>query len=572
MCVVCDNSMRWELPCINNVMVSHPFKKVPVDICPREEIASPSKLLALCQLTANDWDEYDMNGTIYQRAWIQMRIRYPSLSKKVSSLGFYGLVQDPDMLASILSVSNDVSSQLQWLREFALKPIIVTIPLISYRTKYQEVLYTISNTFPQRTIQVSPITDLTDQMLANNAYTICNGLTLALALHRLGFWADPIFHVALTSWFEENENIYTDITPEIQPLFVQHLIPQVCDHPFFYACMGRQKATIPVIEALRVKLNIMEPFIQQHNATYSIATNASLQMLPYTPMNVFDHLLGVSLVSQFHNEEDQEENQQDEDQEDQHDESTTDTRIDLGGLMQAIVTQKGVWKRWKSTYRDTLLRFQGSAEHNDEFLDRFMKRSFMLYTKGCHVGRVYTSRIRTMWRQVMDVLDPEKTRMQKWIHKYVLLSYIGNELNKRGVFGAIWLPKVPVAFLIEMSRVYGAKWKIFSTSNPISVYTSFDEIRSMFPSASFAVNETADRPYKIYQIQQSIMHYMSRMPRDSSLHFFYRMMKNKSQMNLRLLRCAFMRPTIPRLEENEAYTLWTILQDYFTDHKEELCL
>lgn len=551
--------MQWELPCINHVMVTHPYKKIPHDICPREEIASPSKLLALCQVSPDGWDPVHLHGTEYQRAWVQMRVRYPSLSHKVSSLGFYGLTVNPQLFSSVLDVHDDARAIFNWLRNYGLTAVIITSPLFSYRTKYQEVLYTLTNTFPQRVAHVAPMTDLTEQMIAQNAYTIGNGLIIALAMHRIGFWSDPTFHAALSQWLHEVDVPYIDITSELQPLVVQHTIPHVCDHPYFYACMGAQKATLAVIESLREKFALTEPFIQQHSQEYRVITSAALQALPYAPLNLLDHVTQYAI--------------RDDDEEDAT-QYFVSSHTDIGGLLHALFTQKGIWKRWLLTYKESLSRYSEVAASVEEFIDRCMKRTFMLHKKGSHHGKVYTSRIRTFWRQVMEVLDPNQVRMQKWIHKYVVMEYINHALKKQNVYGAFWLPKIPVAFLIEMLRVYGTKWNLFeATSASISIMTSYDVICNMFPEARIEVDDVnTSKPYKILKIQRPLYSYMMQLPRTSSLHFFGKLVKRKAQERLRLMHMAFMHPTIPRMNENDGYTLWMILQDYFASNKELLCV
>lgn len=555
--------MQWELPCINHVMVTHPFKRIPHDICPREEIASPSKLLALCQVRQNGWDPVTIHGEEYHRAWIQMRIRYPSLSTKVSSMGFYGLASDQQMFTSVLEVEDDKNEIITWLRNYGLSPFIITCPLFSYRTKYQEVLYTLTNTFPQRVLHIAPMTDLTTQMINSNAYTIGNGLTLAIAMHRLGFWADPTFSEALAQWLEEEELAYTNITPELQPLIVQHLIPQVCDHPYFYACMGSQKASISVIETLRSKYALSEPFIQQQSEEYRVLTSAALQALPYTPLHILDHVTKYAIPSG-------------DDEEDESDDlmTFTSTRTDIGGLLHALFTKKGLWKRWLNTYHESLVRYSDVADSTEDFIDRTLKRTFMLYKKGSHHGKVYTSRIRTFWKQVMEVLDPKQTRMQKWIHKYVIMEHINQELEKQNVYGAFWLPKVPVAFFVEMLRIYGSKWSIFDPSaTNITIMTSYEHICNIFPEAIVEVDESnPSRPYKIIKIRRSLYSYLQHMPKHSTMHCFAKLIKETAQERLRILHTGFMRPAIPRLNENDGYTIWMILQDYFKTNKEALCV
>lgn len=539
--------MKWELPCINNVMVAHPFKRVPADICPREEIAAPSKLLALAQVTQDGWDAYDIEGIEYQRTWIQMRVKYPSLSSKIRALGFYGITRHVEMFSSLLDKDTDIFT---WLKEYALKPCIITTPLLTYRTKYQEVFYTVSNTFPQETVQIAPIPDLTDQMLAANAYTICNGLTFALAMHRLGHWDHPTFLLALQQWLDATDPLYSEITVELQPLVVQHVIPQTCDHPYFYACMGKDKASIPVLACLREKYGVLEPFHQQHNNGISIVTNASLQMLPYTPLHVFDH------VNSYYYEED--------------DDDGPTTRMDLGGLLQALFTQKGLWKRWMMTYEENL-RTYDSFGNDDDFIDRCMKRIFMLYNKGSHVRKLCTSRMRQFWLQIMHVLDPNKVRMTRWVHKYVVLTYIKEELEKQGVHGVFWLPQIPIPFMVDMLAIYKDAWKLFDACTPISIITSYGNLRDIFPEATVDVNESSSKPYRICKVQRPLMSYMTKMPKSSSLYKFAKMMKKKAQEKLRTLYTGLMRPSIPKLNPHDGYTLWMILNDYFTEHKESLC-
>lgn len=541
---------RIECPSINTVMVTHPFKRMPFDICPREEIAAPYKLLAVAQTRPQDWDEFEIHGHSYMRVWIQMRTPYPSVSRKVRSHGFYCATQDPAMFATLLDVEDTHDSMLDWLLRYAKTPAIITTPLFSYRTKYQDVMYHISNTFPQRVFVNGEHTDLTQQMLDHNAYTICNGLTLAIAMHRLGFWSSYAFQVAFMDWLREEDTIYTDITPDIQDLLVQHTLPHICDHPYYYAVMGSCKANINVIKMLHSSYDVYEPFMQLQDETVMVVTNATLQMMPYAPMDVFDYVTHHSLKD-----------------EELDDNNVAVNKTDLGGLMHALFTQKGIWKRWQTTYRSTLEYMTSQCESHENFIYQCARRSFVLYSKGSHVGRVYTSRIRKFWGQLIEVVDPTGVHMLKCVHKHIIHAYIHQELEKRGVFTQVWLPKIPVAFLVEMMRRFGGKWHLYDAPTPITILTSYPEISDIFDTASIPFGQ-----FHSCIVQKPLIMFMSKMRKNTSIHTFYKMIRERAQDRLRIMRAAFMRPTLRNVSENEGYTIWTILQDYFTDHKESLVI
>lgn len=544
---------RKEVPLINVVMITHPFKKIPLDICPREEIASPSKLLAVAQTRDLDWDETTIYGHTFQRCWLQSRYRYPSISHKLSSVGFYCCAQDPAMFLSLLEVPDTMNGIHEWLKTYGKTMAVVTTPLMCYRTKYQEIFYYLSNTSPQRTIVISPITDIMHQMLNNNAYTICNGVTLAIAMHRLGFWSQSSLENALWVWGAEESTLYSEITPETQPLIVQHLIPQVCDHPYFYACMGKMKAHISVVRCLHDLFQVYEPFVQQHDAETQIVTNAVLQMLPYIPMHLFDYATKSKL------------DDEDADVDIEH------MYADVGGLMQALFTQKGIWKRWNEAYEETITRFQGTMS-DEAFIDHCLRRSFLLYNKGCHAGRVCTSRVRRFWQQLISVLDPTHKLILRWVHKYVFLCHISQELAKKNVHTGTWLPKIPMAFLVELVHICGDQWNIYDHL-PITFMTVHREVDGIFRDAVLTTRFSDDERYTIaYTIHRSFMSFASKMNRNSAFYAFYKLVRNRVQSRLLSLRTAFMRPTIPRLNDNDGYTIWTILDDFFNTNKSKLML
>ncbi len=536
---------RIECPSINTVMVTHPFKRVPFDICPREEIAAPYKLLATAQRQMQDWDEVEIHDHMYMRTWVQMRTPYPSLSSKVKSLGFYVATRDPEMFTRFLDVQDTHVDMLHWLRRYGKNPAVVTVPLLNYRTKYQDVLYYISNTFPQRVVLCGQHTDLTIQMIENNGYTICNGLTLAIAMHRLGFWSTYAFQLAFNEWLREEDTIYTEILPDIQELIVQHAVPHICDHPYYYSVMGRSKANILVIKMLHNAYEVYEPYTQVQDENIMVVTNATLQMMPYAPMHVFDYVTHHSLKDEEIN--------------------VKVHKTDLGGLLHALFTQKSIWKRWQKTYRDTLELMMSQSDSPDNFIHQCIRRSFMLYNKGSYAGRLCTSRIRKFWGHLIEVIDPLGVHTLKSAHKHIIHAYIHQELEKRGIYTQVWLPKVPVAFLVEMLRRFGPKWHIYDAPTSITVLTSYPEIADIF--------ETSTQPYNEYHscvVQKPLITYMSKMNKNTSIHTFYKMIRQRAQERLLIMRTAFMRPTLRNVSENEGYTLWTVLNDYFTDHKESL--
>lgn len=539
---------RIESPSINSIMVTHPYKRIPYDICPRDEIAAPSKLIAVAQKKDHEWDEIIVHGHKYQRTWVQMRIPFPSVSLKIRSTGFYCATQDPRMFASILDVKDTQSSIFDWLCRYGKTMALITSPQYSYKTKYQEIFYYISNTFPQQTHHCGELTDLTQQMIENNAYTLCNGLTLAIAMQRLGFFSAAAFVYAFNDWMSMQESIYTDITPDIQILVVQHMIPHICDHPYFYAVMGRCKADLRVIQALHASYETYEPFVQQQDDTCQIITSASLQMLPYTPLHIFDYVTQHAIR-----------------EEEDNDVESTDIKTDLGGLMSALFTQSGIWRRWRKNYKETLTFLRNKSSTTEDFVNHCIRRSFTLYHKGSQVGDVYTNRIRKFWLQLIEVIDPSGVYTRKCIQKHIIHRYVHQELQKRSIYTQIWLPKAPVAFMIEMMRIYGSAWKLFDDQTSISILTSYPEIADIFEC-------TSQRFGDLYScvVTKPLIEFMGKMKEGSTIHTFYRLMRERAQQRLRIMRSAFMRPTIRNLNENEAYTLWVIMQDYFMDHKESL--
>lgn len=556
--------MRKELPCINNVIVLHPFKRVPYDVCTREEIACPYKLLAVCQTPVDQWDDIIINDISFKRTWVQMRKKYPSVSRKISSLGFYCVSKsgDESMFHTILALEDDAEQLYEWLTLYGKTYAAITCPVFCYRNKFHDMIYYVTNAYPPQSFQAIPTIDITEQLLNESAYTMMNGLTLLIALHRLGHFSEQPCLEAMDRWIEdlkkENKSIYSDVTPDIQELIVQHQIPHVCDHPFYYSCMGRDKASMYVMSYLKQQYNIMEPFVQLHLQDGRLVTNAALQMLPHVPIQIMD------FVSMLQDDDD------DEEDEDENDDHLTET--DLGGLMQAMFCQRGMWKRWMATYKYNLSRYCDISSSKDQFIERCLRRTFQYYNKGSNVGIVRTSRICEFWKQVIQVVDKTKTLIPNFLTKYIMLSYIQQELKKRGMDTGVWIPDIPIAFLMLVVKEYGEKWDIFSKTQGVMIMSCNPDFEHIFPNASRGEEVRDGKTYKKYYVKRQLISLMDDMQAGTTLHTFCKLMKQKLQMRVQLLHHAFMKPTISCLSENEGYTIWMIIQDFLQDHRQLLLL
>lgn len=427
-----------QLHCINQIYVQIPDHNVPHDVCPRVEIADPYKLMHVATDTFAEWSSV----TLYDSDFVYRYVHFPEThhcyDKVVNIDGFYILTTEPDIFYSIPGAADDEDIVYTWLLKWAHKYFMVTCPIIDGH-------YSVSNMNTNKIIPIIPTEDAIHQLIVENCYTLCNGLTLLLALLRLHMLDDLLVINVLSRFFGgSDDDWYAPIPQEYFNIYVSNPMPQISEFPFLYACMGKQKASRQVMEYLNTQYDFLDRTIITGNVPrwriyYTSFTSAAFPYVDskdadfYRMQDVIpniDSIIPLVDDNYYHT-------------------------IDLGGFLRNIVATKGMWKWWNRNQRHrTILTNLINAFETPLLGATFiLKRLFQLYNESVYPP----SRLRKIWKEVcFDFLD--KDDMLRFMHKYMsaLLMKVSNGTT-------VWLPQPPVSFLLDVAT----RFDIFYENNGV---------------------------------------------------------------------------------------------------------
>ena len=233
-----------EIHVIGQAFISHPLKKIPSDLCPREEIVAPNKVEAVMNIDEHLWTDTTYNGCTFKKLFVPWHKSYEDYNR-IYSVAFYVLCENPAMFFDLNALGEGYGSlgasaiQIEaWLHTWARTPVVFTSPLLMYNGRRNIPLYyTVTNSFPSDPHYITPLEECCTQLLENDAYSIANGLTLAIAMQRNGVWSGENLHRALVRYFAnlDDIDIFTVISDGLTELYMAHVYPQIADHPNLYA-------------------------------------------------------------------------------------------------------------------------------------------------------------------------------------------------------------------------------------------------------------------------------------------------------------------------------------------------
>lgn len=468
-----------ELHRINQTFILDPFVYTPTDLCPREEIVAPEKLLAVVHSDRREWEPYvTPMGDTLQRIWLPWT---PTYSDRVSGVCFYVVARDPELFDSVRTVTSpgppsgdpDASALLAWLLRWRAHYFLVTTTLLMYHGDTSDIIYSVNHGVATLTTPLVYTAPTLDQMIDHNAYTVGNALTLMLAMERAGYWRSAAVQEALHRFHAlgGGHGLGAAVSPIPQPFIVfysQHTLYHISNYALLYASMG-QRPCAPGIRALLLDIDGFNdfpfPYIQYMTPSQSAAyiTSPTSASLPYLrapgqfhndPMPFYaddaGRLLDTLFGDAIHADDDSEAGDDDDTSDDDADAGSGESDgphlpmppppvappaapaappaappprehfyiADISGIVMSIVSQPSAWAWWnRPRVAETfLLRFVlNGFPTKTEAFDYLFRRLFHLYDVNYGQRR---GRLRAILRTAIETLDPEGAVFMGWLGKY----------------------------------------------------------------------------------------------------------------------------------------------------------
>lgn len=251
-----------------------------------------------------------------------------------------------------------------WLLEWWDTPFLVTTSIYTCGDEDCESIFGVTNGVhpPER----YPIVRSLDDLLEGKCYTICNGLTLAIAMHRLGKM--KTLKAALINLFSHHRisDMYQRVPPEWAMFYYGHQTHQTADFPSFYACMGPKFADPAVVQTLLTNpVSFSLPNSLAYPSQKVALTSHHSAMLPHINSSIYN-----TFKSKYVG------------------------KVDIMGVLTAVCCNRRSWKWWLNN--PSILESWLSTTTNKNDI-RTLRFCFLLYEHGSDNGKVVRNRLRHIW-------------------------------------------------------------------------------------------------------------------------------------------------------------------------------
>lgn len=440
-----------QLNFLNQLYITTPDANIPIDVCPRYEIAHPERILALADSADNaTWSELEIHDQRFKYKFINKTENFHIDGRvNVNSSGFFIFTDDTDLFSSVsdlLACAHDPQHIYSWMRSRVSEFFGVTCPILQQNRRNQ--LYSICHTNTCRIKRLSPTEDPLSQLITDNCFIMCNGMTLLIALHRAGLIKeDPLFNALCMFVNEQSEQWFADMSNTYFNLYVSSSMPQIAEFPYIYACMGKTKAANKIINLLLNHYNVFPAYpvitgvVPYRRVNYTSCITAALPYIQRKDMSVFNvtHNIDTETVN------------------DMVDVGNSYCTLDVFGLLHSIVATRSMWKWWRANSNHVLHDVVTSFNCKTIALSYILKRLFFMYNKSSY--DFPKSRVRKIWVEILQNKAGgiyTKHDLYSWVLKYMIIIDV-DDFNK-------WLPLPPVAFLWDAVKILDID--IYNTSSP----------------------------------------------------------------------------------------------------------
>jgi len=546
-----------EVFLMNHVYVAHPHRRVPVKLCPRDEVAHPSKLIDVVRANQRTWREININaGTLYH-----MRFEYDKrFYRDLVSSHFYVLTDSESicMFTDAARVSwDDEQDMFEFLERHGSTMFAITSPVFRLETSLHrnDIYYSIPVHVNNDPVYLAPdnVVELRD-MINSRCYTVCNGFTLFLAMVRGRGWSGKVAWYALQRW--------TEVQPDIQQgsvwhnLHVSHPVPMIGDFPAYYATMNPPLPFRFMCLLDREDALPSSQFVEQinENSAMCLYSTPITSMFPYFHKSIFHYY-----NPRFHVSDDTLPLFETPFGTDENDEQL----VDIEGFFIAMLRSKRAWKWWKQNgalYMRHAYQINGNSIG---FLMYCFQVLFYLYKRPYYDISYSHSRVRSIWVLLIELFDVSPQDMKLFLQINIVRSTIYKHFNIRR-----WHPSFPISFLVDVFNIYKSRIDWFDTHTSRVYTTNTYDPRIM--GAIFA-------PYLMLQNEQTneyllkcSIYQLLKFSR-TGLQFIESILDKRITNKIHCIQELFglkNNPPVLDFPEQGAYEVGNVLMDYLRTHRD----
>lgn len=454
-----------ELFLMNHVYVDHPNKNIPIRLCPRDEIAHPKKIHDAIFSKKKRWHHTKINN-VYMS---YKRINYnKQLYDDICASHFYVVTESRSIFKDCKRVNKySHRDMVEFLSKHQSTLFLITTPVFNLTTE-EDTYFSMPATIEQTPYFSDTGTTITlRDLIDSQSYTVCNGITVFLAMLRSKIWDIHEARIAIEEWYQFHKNDNVEMSEVWQFLYINHPIPMIAEFPIYYATM------YPAVPDVFFKFFDIEDtvplaqFMNENNDTCFHATPIT-SMFPYFNRSVFNY---------YNNDF-------------SSNDSTTDLifdvpynfeesdlkQIDIEGFFISIVRSRRAWRWWKSYGRTYLEKLLKTKKDPYKIFNHCMVILFFLYEMPYPDIKYPHWRVRAIWNLVLSVFNVDHVDIQLFLTVNVVRNIIYRSFEIIRIN-----PIMPLPFIIDVMKHYNKKINWFN-SHRYKLYTihDIDIIRAIF--------------------------------------------------------------------------------------------
>jgi hypothetical protein len=280
----------------------------------------------------------------------------------------------------------------------------------------ENIYWTVNRNQPYRPVQLDhPLNDhfVFAQMVLNFCFTICNGVTIALAKHRLGIYSAK----QLIQQLETIPSLISPFTAVWETIYMNANtnMSMVADLPMSYAMPS---GDFDVIDYLKERSDTNYYGLLIAGPTHVTYTTPLMQMCPKSNLNTLKRVAKMMCEPEYIVT------------------NSENSYVDFAAIAEMIGTaSKKQWVWWKQEFMHIF--------PNLKIWD-VLPALFYIYRFGVENGRLRKSRIRFLWKLQLDSLSPER----RSIVSTALIENYSRHRDNREYERAI--PPIPTPFLLDL--------------------------------------------------------------------------------------------------------------------------
>jgi hypothetical protein len=561
-----------ELNLLNNAIYVTPHESRDCKFCPREEIAHPEKLALLVNNQNLQWDIYQKGTNTFFMTVIPWYRVYQCYGQYIYTSHFYVLTEKTSMFSSLYIIlqldttSVEYYDQLyNWVINWWNTSFLISIPILHCNSGP----FIINNTFPPERITLCDCLqqDYCEKLLDHQSYTIANGMTLILGLHRIKRISAYILKPLLDNFMKiESPFIYQDVSDTWSQLYYASSISQIADFPWYYTCMGPQFAHENIVEIFRPE-NIEDYdthlFISQNQFVFTSPQCAMFpffnpclwerhnEMLPWLDPSNIDSENGDILYP------------------------------DIAGCIHGILTTKGSWRWWKKNNFEMLTQIKNAYISQEKCIEDLLQVCSHYYWFGSpYTHKYYRKKIRYIWNCIIRVIDMNLSLIPRMIGRFIIKEHLCQKFILDGQPNQLWVNPMPFSMCKDFLRIYNSKISLYNTIN-FSIITNHSEIlKRLFPD-SHSIEQKLRIVYENQQeptiikvpsavFNRSLITLFKYSFPDSALQTFYRFYIDKTIVTrLSIIYFTF---GLKNYSTTQFYTVGEIIIEFLKKNKDYLIL